>query len=104
LGAVLGFKRVFRVFSEDFQCEECCGILEAAKKVSQNLAGAYAKKGEEALESVWLNTIKDWEISTSYYAMYFSLYSLLARIGAKSEIHSCTIEFARRFLSEYFSE
>ncbi|PIN76721.1 hypothetical protein COV22_00020 [Candidatus Woesearchaeota archaeon CG10_big_fil_rev_8_21_14_0_10_47_5] len=69
-----------------------------------NLAEAYIKKAEEALESVRVNIIKDWKISTAYHAIYFSLYALLVKIGVKCEIHSCTIEFARQFLNEYFSE
>ena len=37
-------------------------------------------------------------------SLYFSLYSILMKMGVKCEIHSCTIEFTRRFLGEYFSE
>ena len=51
-----------------------------------------------------INVIKDWKISTAYYTIYFSLYSILTRIGIKCEIHSCTIEFAKRFLREYLAE
>ncbi len=51
-----------------------------------------------------INTVKDWKISTAYYAMYFSLYSILMKIGIKCEIHSCTIEFAKQFLKDYFSQ
>ena len=71
---------------------------------NSNLANAYTKKAEEALESMRVNIIKDWKISTAYYTIYFSLYSLLTKIGVKCEIHSCTIEFAKRFLNEYFGE
>lgn len=70
---------------------------------NQNLATAYLIKAEEALISMRINTVKDWKISTAYYAMYFSLYSIMMRIGVKCEIHSCTIEFAKQFLKEYFS-
>lgn len=69
-----------------------------------NLANAYLIKAEEALISMRINTVKDWKISTAYYAMYFSLYSILMRIGIKCEIHSCTIEFAKQFLKDYFSQ
>ena len=69
-----------------------------------NLARAYMKKAEEALESMRINVIKDWKISTAYYTFYFSLYSILTKIGIKCEIHSCTIEFAKRFLKDYFKE
>jgi len=68
-----------------------------------NLAEAYTKKAEEALESMRVNIIRDWKISTAYYATYFSLYALLMKIGIRCEIHSCTIEFVKQFLEEYFS-
>ncbi len=71
---------------------------------NSNLAKAYIKKAEEALESVRVNVIKDWKISTAYYTIYFSLYSVLMKLGVKCEIHSCTIEFARRFLRDFFEE
>lgn len=84
----------------------CAGKREGLRLVEPNpdLADAYVKKAEEALESMQVNVIRDWKISTAYYAVYFSLYSLLVKIGIKCEIHSCTIEFAKRFLKEYFSE
>lgn len=69
-----------------------------------NLAEAYIRKAEEALESVRVNTVRDWKISAAYYTAYFSLYSVLMKIGVKCGIHSCTIEFARIFLKEFFSE
>jgi len=71
---------------------------------NSNIAEAYIKKSEEALESMRVNIIKDWKISTAYYTLYFSLYSILTKIGIKCEIHSCTIEFAKRFLRDYFNE
>ena len=71
---------------------------------NSDLAEAYIKKAEEALESMRVNIIKDWKISTAYYTLYFSLYSILTKIGIKCEIHSCTIAFTKRFLSEFFSE
>ncbi len=69
-----------------------------------NLAEAYIKKAEDSLESIQVNVIKEWRISTAYYAMYFSLYSILVKIGIKCEIHSCTIEFASKFLKNYFTK
>lgn len=69
-----------------------------------NLAEAYMNKAEESLESMRINTIKDWKISTAYYSMYFSLYAILMKLGVKCEIHSCTLECAKRFLKEYFSQ
>ena len=84
----------------------CAGKKEGLSLIEPNsdLAEAYIKKAEEALESMSVNIIKDWKISTAYYTIYFSLYSILTKIGIKCEIHSCTIAFAKRFLKESFSE
>ena len=84
----------------------CAGKKEGMCLIepNSNLAEAYIKKSEEALESMRVNIIKDWKISTAYYTLYFSLYAVLTKIGVKCEIHSCTIEFAKRFLREYFTE
>lgn len=71
---------------------------------NSNLANAYVHKAQEALESMRINFIREWKISTAYYTIYFSLYSLLIKIGIKCEIHSCTIEFAKIFLNEFFEE
>ena len=84
----------------------CAGKKEGLSLIepNSNLAEAYIKKSEEALESMRVNIIKDWKISTAYYTLYFSLYAVLTKIGIKCEIHSCTIEFAKRFLREYITE
>ncbi|MBL7056190.1 hypothetical protein ISS07_04715 [Candidatus Woesearchaeota archaeon] len=71
---------------------------------NRDLANAYTQKAEEALQSVPLNKVKDWKISTAYYSVYFSLYSILTRMGIKCEIHSCTLEFAKKFLKDYFNK
>ena len=71
---------------------------------NSDLAEAYIKKAEEALESMRINSIKDWKISTAYYTIYFSLYAILMKTGIKCEIHSCTIEFAKRFFEDFFTE
>ena len=63
----------------------CSGKKEGLSLIesNSNLAEAYLKKAEEALESMRINVIKDWKISTAYYTIYFSLYSLLIKIGIK---------------------
>jgi len=84
----------------------CAGKKEGLSLIEPNsdLVNAYIKKAEEALESMRVNVIKDWKISTAYYTIYFSLYAVLMKLGLKCEIHSCTIEFAKRFLKDYFEE
>lgn len=84
----------------------CAGKKGGLSLIEPNsdLANAYIAKAEEALESMRINIVKDWKISTAYYTIYFSLYAVLMKSGIKCEIHSCTIEFAKRFLKEYFEE
>ncbi|PIN70560.1 hypothetical protein COY28_01125 [Candidatus Woesearchaeota archaeon CG_4_10_14_0_2_um_filter_57_5] len=60
-----------------------------------NLADAYVKKAEEALFALGELTVPSWQIAAAYYAMYFSLYAVLVRIGIRSEIHACTLACAR---------
>lgn len=69
-----------------------------------NLANAYFKKAEEALESLSLIKARDWKISTAYYSMYFSLYAVMMRIGVKCEIHKCTVAFMKKYLRGYFNQ
>ena len=80
----------------------CAGKKEGLSLIEPNsdLANAYIKKAEEALESMRVNIIKDWKISTAYYTIYFSLYAVLMKLGVKCEIHSCTIEFAKKLYAE----
>jgi uncharacterized protein (UPF0332 family) len=42
-------------------------------------------------------------ISACYYSMYYSLYSVLMKLGIKCEIHACTIEFMKKFLLSFYS-
>ena len=70
---------------------------------SDNLRDAYLIKAEEALEVLRATDIRDWQLTTAYYAVYNSMYALLMKIGIKCEIHSCTIEFTKRFLKNHFS-
>lgn len=63
-------------------------------KPSENMVRAYLEKSKNALKSMEINAkvgITEWVVSTSYYAKYFAVYALLAKIGAKCEIHDCTI-------------
>lgn len=72
---------------------------------NENLMQAYIKKAEDSLRAASvLKDNEDWEISSSYYTMYFALYAILMKIGVKCEIHSCTISFMQIFLNNHFSE
>ena len=69
---------------------------------NEDLAKAYLKKATSALNTMTA-ALKiqetDWIVTTPYYARYFALYSLLMKIGVKSEIHDCTIRIGR-YISE----
>ncbi|MEA3342533.1 MAG: hypothetical protein U9Q92_00055 [archaeon] len=60
---------------------------------NDNLANEYIDNAEETL--VILKTIKGksnmWIAATKYYFEYFAVYSVLMKLGIKSEIHDCTI-------------
>jgi len=70
---------------------------------SDNLREAYIIKADEALGVLRSTNIRDWQLTTAYYAIYHSMYSLLMKIGIKCEIHSCTIEFTKRYLKSHFT-
>ena len=70
---------------------------------NDNLRDAYLIKAEDALDTLKTSKSRDWQLTTAYYTIYNGLYSLLMKIGIKCEIHSCTIEFTKRFLKDYFS-
>ena len=83
----------------------CAGIKNGIILIepNENLASAYQIKAEEAMEAMHSVSSFDWKISTGYYSLYFSLYSVLMKIGIKSENHSCTIEIMCQILNGYFT-
>ena len=70
---------------------------------SDNLRDAYLVKAEDALDTLKTSRSRDWQLTTAYYTIYNSIYSLLMKIGIKCEIHSCTIEFTKRYLKDHFT-
>jgi|SRR3989344_6982112 len=70
---------------------------------NSNLAEDYSLKAETALESIRTETAKEWKIAKAYYAMYFSLYAIMMRLGIKCENHTCSILFMKEILSEFFN-
>jgi len=69
---------------------------------NDNLRNAYIIKAEESLEVLRTTAIRDWQLTTAYYSIYHSIYSLLMKIGIKCEIHSCTLGFTKKFLKNHF--
>ncbi|MBI2133369.1 hypothetical protein HYU11_01665 [Candidatus Woesearchaeota archaeon] len=71
---------------------------------NKNISGSYLKMAEESINILpGLNRSRLWSAVTSYYIFYYSLYSLMTRIGIKCEIHSCSLEFMKRYLVDFYS-
>jgi uncharacterized protein (UPF0332 family) len=70
---------------------------------NDNLAAAYLKKAEDAMDAMHSVASSDWKISTAYYSLYFSLYAVLTKIGIKSENHTCTIVLMQHLLEGFFT-
>jgi uncharacterized protein (UPF0332 family) len=73
---------------------------------NENISESYIKMAEDSIGT--MNREKDkniiFSVSAGYYSMYYSLYSILMRIGVKCEIHQCSIKFMEKFLDEFFSK
>ncbi len=73
---------------------------------NDNLAQSYLKLAEKALGT--MNRERNFNlmfaISACYYSMYYSLYVILMKLGVKCEIHSCTIEFMKSLLTDFYSK
>ena len=70
---------------------------------SENLVKAYLQKSGNALKSMEVNAqagLVEWAVSAGYYAKYFAVYSLLSKIGAKCEMHDCTITLFEYLFSD----
>ncbi len=86
----------------------CCSQKDGIKLIEQNdnLSKGYTKMAEGALGTMnrekGLN--RTFAISACYYSMYYSLYAVLMKIGIKCEIHSCSIEFMKQGLKEFYSK
>ncbi|HLD72812.1 MAG TPA: hypothetical protein VJA23_04450 [Candidatus Nanoarchaeia archaeon] len=69
-----------------------------------NLCQSYLSMGEESLkvmEKVQESQI--WTATTTYYIFYYSLYAVMMHLGVKCEIHSCSLEFMKHFLNQFYS-
>ena len=83
----------------------CAGAKNGIMLTAPNadLASAYLRKAEDAMEAMHSVESRDWKISAGYYSLYFSLYSVLMKTGIKSENHVCTVGIMQHLFSEYFT-
>lgn len=70
---------------------------------SDNLASAYFFKAESSLEAMHTVGPREWKITAGYYALYFSLYAVLMKLGIRSENHICSLELMQQLLPAYFT-
>ena len=87
------------------QIKWCCKKKNGISLVepSKNLSLAFIEKAERSLEEMNNAKYIESKLNFAYYAMYEAVYAVLQRIGVKSEIHTCTLEFMKVFLSEHFT-
>ncbi len=80
------------------------GGLELAEE-NQNMAESYTKMAEESINVLsGVKKSRIWTATAAYYIFYYSLYSVMLRIGVKCEIHSCSLEFMKQHLSEFYGK
>lgn len=69
-----------------------------------NMSDSYLKMAEESINALYnLKESRIWTATTTYYIFYYSLYSLMLRIGIKCEIHSCSLEFMKKYLKAFYN-
>ena len=79
-------------------CSEVKSGLELIEQ-NDNMSESYLRMAKESLDTIKkVSESRIWRASTCYYTMYYSLYSLMMKVGVKCEIHSCSLEFMKQFL------
>ena len=72
---------------------------------NKNMSDSYLNMADESVEILQnVEKSKIWTATTTYYIFYYSLYSLMLRIGIKCEIHSCSLEFMRQKLTHFYNK
>ncbi len=69
------------------------------------MADSYIKMAEESMTILKrVESSKIWTATTTYYIFYYSLYSLMLKIGIKCEIHSCSLAFMKKYLNLFYDK
>jgi uncharacterized protein (UPF0332 family) len=83
----------------------CLSQKQGLRVIEPNevMSDSYLRMAEESITA--LNDLQSrmWKATATYYIFYYSLYSLMLRIGLKCEIHSCSLIFMKGFLSDFYS-
>lgn len=88
------------------QLRWCCNQRNGINLVepNRNLSLAFIEKSERSIEEMSNAKYQESKLHFAYYAMYESFYAIMQRVGVKCEIHTCTFEFMKSFLTESFSK
>ena len=71
---------------------------------NRNMSGSYISMAQESVNILdGIKASQIWTATAAYYVFYYSLYSVMLRIGVKCEIHSCSLEFMKRCLGLFYS-
>lgn len=63
------------------------------------MADAYMRMSEESLALIGkVASSRLWSATITYYAYHYALYALMLRLGVRSGMHACSIEFMRKHL------
>ena len=84
----------------------CMGNKDGIRLIEpdEKRSDSYVKMAEESIYSLkGVERSSIWTATMTYYIFYYSLYSLMMRIGVKCEIHSCSLEFIKQCLAEFYS-
>lgn len=72
---------------------------------NSNMSDSYLKMAEESITALkGVEKSRIWTATTTYYIFYYSLYSVMMKIGVKCEIHACSLELMKQFLEEFYNE
>ncbi len=72
---------------------------------NKNISSSYLEMAEESINVLTnIKNSKIWIATTTYYIFYYSLYSFMLRMGIKCGIHSCSLEFMKILLNEFYSK
>ncbi|HLD15279.1 MAG TPA: hypothetical protein VJB94_01740 [Candidatus Nanoarchaeia archaeon] len=85
----------------------CLKQKDGIKLIEQNknIADSYLKMAEESIKQLEnVKKSKIWTATITYYTFYYSLYSLMRYIGVKCEIHTCSLEFIKVYLDEFYNK
>lgn len=71
---------------------------------NKNMSESYIHMAEESIRVLaQIKKSKIWTATTTYYIFYYSLYSVMLRVGVKCEIHACSIQFMKELLQELYT-